>query len=49
MNCKYWECIKCDQIGECEEADGECLGDYCEDFHRCGSCTRSGTEECPNY
>lgn len=47
MACRYWECNKLDSEGICEETDGECLGDMCEDFRTCRSCGKQDGEECP--
>lgn len=49
MACKYWECVKIDQDGECQETGGECLGDMCEIFMECRSCNKQDGEECPEY
>lgn len=49
MRCRYWECNKLDPDNECEEIGGECLGDMCEQFLECQSCTRQDGEDCPYY
>lgn len=49
MACKYWECMKMDSDGECQEVDGECLRDMCEEFLECRSCNKQDGEDCPEY
>lgn len=47
MACRYWECNKLDDEGICEETGCECIGDLCEDFRSCRSCSKQDGEECP--
>lgn len=49
MACKYWECVKTDSEEACQEVDGECLGDMCEDFMECRSCRKQDGEDRPEY
>ena len=49
MACNYWECMKTDPEGECQEVYGECLEDMCEDFQTCRSCWKQDGEECPEH
>lgn len=39
-----FECKYLDDSGECEPMGSECIGDMCENWKDCASCTR--TEEC---
>lgn len=40
-----FECEKLED-GECLEQGGDCIGDLCEEWRNCGSCTRK--EDCEN-
>lgn len=44
-NCNFI-CEYLDEAGECEAVQTECVGDMCECWKNCQSCTRS--EDCEN-
>lgn len=39
-----FECSFIDDQGECEQMQGECIGDACENWKQCKSCIN--TEDC---
>lgn len=39
-----FECKYLDDAGECEPLNSECIGDMCENWKECATCTRA--EEC---
>lgn len=41
-----FECEFLDECGECEATQEQCIGDLCENWRRCQSCTN--TEDCEN-
>ncbi len=45
--CKDFECKYISESGDCEPLASECIGDMCEGFQDCHSCTKQDAEECP--
>ena len=45
MQCDKFKCVY-DCEGECDQQDGECIGDMCENFGECISCQDQDREEC---
>lgn len=45
MLCNEFRCVYMAD-GECELADGECIGDMCENWGECIKCQQRDKEEC---
>lgn len=49
MSCKFWRCLKLDDDRICEDLDTECIGDLCDEYKRCSTCSKRDNEDCPQY
>ena len=49
MSCSLWRCVKQDQDDICEDMDTECIGDLCDVFKQCSTCSKQDNEDCPEY
>lgn len=49
MSCSLWRCIKRDTDGICEDLETDCIGDLCEDYRQCDTCSKQDSEDCPQY
>lgn len=49
VSCSLWRCVNQDQDEICKDMDTECIGDLCDEYKRCSTCSKRDNEDCPQY